>query len=463
MKYLQHVTARYDLRKHMYFEQALTEARWDDNSAEWVVQTSKGVTFRVRYLVTSLGLLSKQNYPDIAGLNDYKGEKYHTGAWPQGVSLQRKRVGIIGSGSTGVQVITEIAKDVDRLVSFQRNPQYSVPSGQRLVSDTDRKEVYDRYEELWHEAKDESLFGFGFKEVSRSTFSVGEDERKEIYETAWRKGGGFRFMFETFGDITVDEEANKAACEFMKNKIRETVRDQEKARKLMPTQLYARRPLCDAGYYEALDRDNVDVVNLKETPIQRLTPQGILTYDGTEHELDVIIFATGFDAVDGNYTRIAIHGRNGESLKDHWSTAGPTSYLGISIPGFPNMFCITGPNGPFSNIPPAIETHVEFITSIIETAESTASTKSATVDKRRGETQTKPVAVESSQVAEDRWTKLCDDLSVGSLFRSTHSWIFGSNVPGKKHSVLFYFGGLTNYRAELRRIVDAGFEGFTFS
>lgn len=233
----------------------------------------------------------------------------------------------------GVQVITEIAKDVGHLTSFQRNPQYSVPSAQAPVDEEHRQHVIENYDELWREAKDETLFAFGFKEVSRPTFSVTEEERKAIYEKAWRKGGGFRFMFETFGDISTDEDANTAAAEFIKNKIRETVKDQEKARRLTPTQRYARRPLCDAGYYQQFNRENVDIVNIKENPITRFTANGILTEDGTEHKLDMAIFATGFDAVDGNYTRLRIHGRHGQSLKDHWNDIGPQSYLGVSVPG----------------------------------------------------------------------------------------------------------------------------------
>ena len=229
-------------------------------------------------------------------------------------------------------MITEIAQYVGHLTSFQRNPQFTVPSGQGPVDERYRENINQNYPDIWREAKDESLFAFGFKEVARGTFSVDEDERQRIYEEAWSKGGGFRFMFETFGDISIDEAANHEASNFIKGKIRETVKDQEKARKLMPTQLYARRPLCDAGYYEQFNRENVDIVNLHETPIAKITPKGVQTNNGKEYELDVLIFATGFDAVDGNYTRLAIKGRNGETLKDHWSGIGPTSYLGISVP-----------------------------------------------------------------------------------------------------------------------------------
>lgn len=290
----------------MCFKTELTSAEWNDSARRWSVTTSTGTIYNTRYLVSALGLLSRQNLPNYEGIKDFAGNMYHTGNWPGGIDLKAKRVGVIGNGSTGVQVITAIAKDVSKLVSFQRNPQYSVPSGQGLVTQEYRKAVNEDYHKIWENAKDNSLFAFGFKETDRKTFSVGEKEREEIYEQAWQKGGGFCFMFETFGDITVDEAANDAATDFIKRKISATVKDPEKARKLTPTQLYARRPICDAGYYEQLDRDNVEVVSLQETPIVKFTSKGIVTSDGTEHELDVVVCATGFDAVDGNYTRVEI-------------------------------------------------------------------------------------------------------------------------------------------------------------
>ena len=449
----------------MYFNTELKSATWDDEIGRWIVQTSTGVTLQVCYLVTSLGLLSKQNFPDIPGMDSFQGEKIHTGAWPNSATVKGKRVGVIGNGSTGVQVITAIAQDVAQLVSFQRNPQYSVPSGDGPVTPEYRNYINENYPEIWRRAKNEQLFGFGFQEVSRPTFSVSEQEREKIYETAWNKGGGFRFMFETFGDISLDEAANNSASDFIKRKIRKTVKDTEKARKLMPTQLYARRPLCDAGYYQQFNRDNVEVVSLHETPIEEITPAGIRTADGKEHILDMIIFATGFDAVDGNYTRIQIQGRGGESLKKHWSTQGPTSYLGVCVPDFPNLFMITGPNGPFCNIPPAIETHVEFISEIIEVAENRSRLKAvlngATSNGHSNGCKGygHPV-IEATRDAEEHWTNLCDELSANSLFRKTDSWIFGANVQGKKHAVLFYFAGLSAYRKELKEVVASGYKGF---
>ncbi|KAK6429544.1 hypothetical protein LTR95_014310 [Oleoguttula sp. CCFEE 5521] len=451
LKYLKHVVERHDLRKDIRFNTTLTDAYWNEEDRIWDVKCSTGVEYRARYLVTALGLLSKQHFPDIKGIDSFQGEKYHTGAWPGEISMEGKRVGVIGNGSTGVQIITAIADKVDTLISFQRNPQYSVPSGQRAVDPEYRKKINDNYEEIWRQVKDESATAFGFKEnADRPTMSVDPEERNEIFEAAWKKGGGFRFMFETFNDISTSEAANDQAAEFIKAKIRAKVKDPEKARKLMPTQMYARRPLCDAGYYEQFNRFNVEVVSLHDTPIDQITPTGIRTSDGTEHKLDMIIFATGFDAVDGNYTRIAIKGRDGVTLKDHWAPTGPTSYLGVTVPSFPNMFMILGPNGPFSNIPPAIETHVEFISDIVQAAEQQG------VASESGKT---PV-IEAKPQAEEYWTHECDVVSRQSLFRRTDSWIFGANVPGKKKTIMFYFGGLADYRAKLRSVAKNSWEGF---
>jgi cyclohexanone monooxygenase len=461
--YLRHVVEKYDLRAHMRFNTELTSAAWDEVSGRWIVGTSTETTFKARYLVTALGLLSRQNLPKFEGIDDFAGDMYHTGHWPDRVILKGKRVGVIGNGSTGVQVITAVANEASKLVSFQRNPQYSVPSGQGLVAPEYRQQINDNYTKIWEDAKNDSLFGFGFKETERPTFSVSEEEREQIYEKAWKRGGGFRFMFETFGDIVVDEAANNAAADFIKRKITMVVKDPEKARKLLPTQLYARRPLCDAGYYEQFNRDNVEVVSLLETPIVKVTPKGIQISDGTEHELDVIVFATGFDAVDGNYTRIGIKGRDGESLKDHWQARGSTSYLGLSVPNFPNMFMILGPNGPFCNLPPAIETQVEFISGAIAEAERRHNKVPDGPLNGAGSKHSDRPVIEATQTAEDEWTELCDVLSVDSLFRKTDSWIFGCNVPGKSHAVLFYFAGLSEYRKVLREVVQGNYKGYMIS
>lgn len=467
LEYLEHVVRRHNLRQHFQFNTELTDATWSDAEGKWTVKTSTGDIFKIRYLVTALGLLSKSNIPHIPGIDSFKGQIHHTGRWPRDLDIRGKKVGVIGNGSTGTQVITAIAKEVDTLVCFQRTPQYSVPSGDRDVAPGYRESLNEKYTEVWKDAKN-SMFAFGFKESDRPTFSVGEDERQQIFEQAWQQGGGFRFMFETFCDISYDEAANEAAADFIRKKIAETVKDPETVRKLTPTDYYARRPLCDAGYYEQFNRANVKLVDLKDTPISQLVPNGVKLDNGEVHELDLLVFATGFDAVDGNYSRVAIRGRDGHSLKEHWAAIGPTSYLGISVPDFPNMFMVLGPNGPFTNLPPTIETQVEFITDLIERAELSRaghmvngnSNSLTNGNANTGRLTNGPKVIEATGEAEEQWTELCDNLSSGSLFRKTDSWIFGANIPGKKPAVMFFFGGLANYRSRLQDILANNLQGF---
>ncbi|MEK8144954.1 hypothetical protein NKH18_35815 [Streptomyces sp. M10(2022)] len=272
--------------------------------------------------------------------------------------------------------------------------------------------------------------------------SVSEEERRRVFQESWDLGNGFRFMFGTFSDIGVDPAANDAAAEFIRSKIREIVKDPETARKLSPTDYYAKRPICNEGYYEAFNRDNVALVSVKENPIREITPTGVITEDGVEHELDVLVFATGFEAVEGSYNQIDIRGRAGETFQQHWED-GPTSYLGVAVSGFPNLFMVLGPNSAFSNLPPGIETHVEWITELIKVVEDGGKS-----------------TIEATGKAEDAWTDTCQELADYTLFSKVDSWIFGSNIPGKKKRVLFYFGGLLAYRQKLREVADADYDGF---
>ncbi|PYH30076.1 flavin-containing monooxygenase [Aspergillus neoniger CBS 115656] len=304
-----------DLREYPWKREAI----YDDVDNLWTVSLSAVPRLTARYIVTTVGLLSKINYPDIPGLKTYEGEMYHTGNWLASYDFTGKRVGVIGNGSTGVQLVTALAdQNVKQLLSFQRHPQNVVPAGYAEVRN--------------------SVLGFGFEESSKPTFSVSEEERERIFEDAWVKGNGFYFMFGTFCDIFSDMEANKAAAEFIRRKIRQKVKDPVKAEKLMPYDWYARRPLCDTGYYEKFNRANVDVVNIGTNPITQIINKGIRAADGSEYELDVLIFATGFDAVPW------------ERLKNRWKEE-PSSFLGTCIPGFPNLFTVLGPAGPFTKIP----------------------------------------------------------------------------------------------------------------
>ncbi|MEN0134584.1 MAG: NAD(P)/FAD-dependent oxidoreductase, partial [Rhodococcus sp. (in: high G+C Gram-positive bacteria)] len=423
LEYLEGVVERFDLRRHFRFGTEVASAIYLDDEGLWEVTTDTGEVYRATYVVNAVGLLSAINFPNLPGLGTFTGETIHTAAWPEGKSLAGRRVGVIGTGSTGQQVITALAPEVEHLTVFVRTPQYSVPVGKRPVTAEQIDAVKAEYEGIWTQVKGSSV-AFGFEESTVPAMSVSEEERTRVYEDAWQHGGGFRFMFATFGDIATDEEANETAASFIRAKIAETIEDPETARKLTPTGLFARRPLCDDGYHQVFNRPNVEAVAIKENPIREVTATGVVTEDGVLHELDVLVFATGFDAVDGNYRRMEVRGRDGLHINDHWG-GQPTSYLGISTANFPNWFMVLGPNGPFTNLPPSIETQVEWISDTIAHVE------------RAGVR-----AIEPTPEAEAEWTETCTEIANMTVFTKVDSWIFGANVPGKKPSVLFYLGGL---------------------
>ncbi|QCP07263.1 NAD(P)/FAD-dependent oxidoreductase [Micrococcus luteus] len=448
LEYFELVDRELDVRRHFRFGEEVASATWLEDEQRWELVTKSGLTLRATYVVNAVGLLSAVNMPTIKGIDSFQGEILHTGAYPEGKDLSGKRVGVIGSGSTGTQVVTALGPQVKQLTHFVRSPQYSVPVGRREVTDEEKARIKANYDEIWEQVKNSSV-AFGFEESSTPAMSVSAEERERVYEKAWNEGGGFKFMFGTFSDIATDEEANETAAAFIRNKIGEIIEDPEKARKLTPHDLYARRPLCDDGFYATFNLPHVDVVALKETPIKEITAEGIVTapesgVEGGEqlHELDVIIFATGFDAVDGNYRRMDIRGRDGVEINEHWE-GQPTSYLGVATDNFPNWFMILGPNGPFTNLPPSIETQVEWITDFIDYA------------RQNGIATVEPKA----QTIEE-WTQTCTEIANATVFTKVDSWIFGANVEGKKPSVLFYLGGLGNYRGVLDGERDAGYPGF---
>ena len=313
-EYLRHVTDRFGLRENFQFNTEVTKVQFNEAENYWEVTTDKGETVTTRFLITALGMLSAIYTPDIPGIENFKGERYHTGAWPKDADLKGKRVGVIGTGSTGIQLITTIAPEVGHLTVFQRSAQYTVPLGRRKQTPEEIAEIKENYDEIWDTVKN-SVTAFGFPDPEIGAMDVSPEERERMFEDAWEKGNGFRFMFGVFNDIAINPKSNEAAASFIRKKIREIVKDPETARKLTPTQPYAKRPAADYGYYETFNRDNVSLVDIKECPIETVTEKGIRTADG-EHELDVIIFATGFDAVDGNYTKIDMTGCGGMTMKD---------------------------------------------------------------------------------------------------------------------------------------------------
>lgn len=442
-EYLNHFADRFDIRKSYQFNTKVTRTVFNETTNLWEVETDKGDKVTAQHLITGLGILSATNVPAFKNQKAFKGQVYHTGNWPrEGVDFSGKRVGVIGTGSTGIQVITALAPKVGHLTVFQRSPQYSVPVRNHPLSAEYSKNVKANYESMWKQVF-QSNVAFGFEESTVPAAGLPEEETDKVFEAGWQNGGGFRFMFETYCDIAIDPDANEAAASFIRKKIAAIVNDPDTAKKLMPTGLYAKRPLCDSGYYEVYNRDNVTLLDVKANPITEFTEKGIRTTEG-EFELDILIYATGFDAVDGSYTKMDIRGRNGLSMKEKWSD-GVKSYIGVSNPGFPNMHMILGPNGPFTNLPPSIETQVDWIAQLIASMRNN-----------------QQFIAESKQEAEDDWLATCTEVCNMTLFPKADSWIFGANIPGKKHSVNFYLGGLGNYRQKLSEEASSGYPNFIF-
>ncbi|QKW08096.1 NAD(P)/FAD-dependent oxidoreductase [Streptomyces sp. NA04227] len=442
LAYLEHVVDRYELREDIQLNTTVEALTFDEATSLWTVRTDDGEEYTARYVVGALGPLSTANFPDIEGRESFAGTQVHTGAWPQELDITGKKVGVIGTGSTGTQFIGAAAKIADHLTVFQRSAQYVVPAGDGPLSEEFLEDYRENHEQFWKQVFN-SRVACGFQEAEISAMAVSAEERERKFQESWDAGNGFNFMFGTFADIAFNPESNEAAASFIRSKIKEIVRDPETARKLMPTDYYAKRPICNTGYYESYNRDNVALISTKENPIVKITPKGVQTEDGTEHEVDVLVFATGYEAMQGSYNKIDIRGAGGRSLKEHWGEA-PSSYLGVATNGFPNLFTVFGPNSVFSNLPPALQTQVEWISDTIGEA------------RKRGVGR-----VEATAAAEEEWTVMCREMAQHSLFAQTDSWIFGSNIPGKERRTLFYFGGIAAYREKLKEIVSADYEGFT--
>ena len=445
LSYLNHVADRFELRRNIQFETRVTSARFLEETNLWEVETDRGDRVTARFLITGIGCISAGNVPDIPGLESFQGDWYHTGSWPhEGVDFAGKRVAVIGTGSSGVQSIPVIAKQAERLTVFQRTPQYTIPARHETV---DRRfieeEVKPNYDAILEKARwSQSGFPVDFSE--RLALEVSEEERLETYETLWAKGG-FSFLHASFKDIRTDKEANDTAAEFVRSKIRQIVSDPETVSKLLPMDhpLGSKRALIDTNYFETYNRENVELVDIRRSPIQEITPTGIRTED-EEFEFDMIVFATGFDAMTGSFLRMDIRGRTDLSLKEKWSE-GPRTFLGLQVAGFPNMFTITGPGSPsvLSNMPVAIEQHIEWIADFIEhLREQGIETAEADFD------------------AEAEWVSHVNEVAETTLYMLANSWYLGANIPGKPRVFMPYAGGLGTYREKCEEIAGKGYEGF---
>ncbi len=445
LQYLNHVADRFDLKSGISFNTRVTSAHYQDDDGRWLVETDQGDRVSAKYLITAIGCISTGQIPKIDGLDSFEGEWHHTGAWPhEGVEFGGKRVAVIGTGSSGVQSIPVIARECEHLTVFQRTPQYTIPAQHGTVDQAFLKEVKANYREILNEAR-VSAAGFPYDASETSALEVSDEERLETYERLWEKGG-FHFMLGSYSDIALDRRANDTASEFIRGKIREIVDNPETAEKLLPRDhpFASKRALIDTNYFDTYNRDNVDLVDIRHFPIEEITPTGLRTADGAEYEVDIIVFATGYDAMTGTFFKMDIRGREGRELKDKWSD-GPLTYLGLATAGFPNMFMITGPGSPsvLSNMPVSIEQHVEWISDFVD------------YNNEHG-----IEVAEADQAAEDEWVQHVNEIADQTMYMLADSWYLGANIPGKPRVFMPYAGGVGVYRERCDEIAAAGYEGF---
>ena len=446
-RYLNYVADKFDLRRDIQFSTRVTAATYDDANTCWQVQTDDGRRTQARFLITAIGVLSAPYIPDFAGRDSFQGESFHTAHWPkEGRDFSDKRVAVIGTGATAVQLITEVAKQAGQLTVFQRTANYCAPLRNGPIDPEAQQQIKKSYPEIFQKCR-ESFGGFIHDFDARSALELSEEERLARYEELWAQPG-FGKWLGNFADIMTDLEANATFTEFVQNKIRERIKDPEVAEKLVPKDhpFGTKRVPLESGYYEAYNQDNVLLVDLHETPIERITPRGIKT-SAAEYVFDTIIYATGFDAVTGAFNRIDIRGGNGQTLKDKWAE-GPRTYLGLQSAGFPNLFTLVGPhNGAtFCNIPRCIEQNVEWVTDCL---------------RHMGENNYTRIVATTE--AEDDWTDHVNEVAADTLLLHTDSWFVGANIPGKKRTFLMYAGGSPAYREKCEDVAAKGYEGFTLS
>ena len=447
LRYLNHVADRFDLRRDIRFDTRVTAAHYDEAENRWHVETSGGERYCVTYLIAAVGCLSSASVPDIPGLSSFAGQWFHTGEWPhEGVDFSGKRVGQIGTGSTGIQAAPVIAQSAAHLSVFQRTANYSVPARNAPLTQEFLRYVREHYDEI-RDTTRSTPNGHPFRISERKVFDVTPEEREAIYEAAWETGG-LRFRA-AFQDVVLDVRANDTAAGFLKRKIRQIVKDPETAEALAAIDhpYAAKRPPIDTDYFDTFNRDNVTLVDLRADPIERITPSGIRTRS-RDHPLDIIVFATGFDAMTGPLLRIDIRGRDGLALREAWRE-GPRTYLGLQIPGFPNLFTVTGPGSPsvLCNMPVAIEQHVEWITDCIAYLRANGIG-----------------ACEASPQAAQKWGEHVDAAAKATVLSlAKHSWYHGANIPGKPVTFMPYAGGMVRYRAICDVVVSRVYEGFILS
>ncbi|WP_409330869.1 flavin-containing monooxygenase [Trujillonella humicola] len=443
LAYAEHVADRFDLRRDITFGTNVTGALYDERRDVWTVATDGGEQVTTRFLVLATGVLSATRVPEFPGLERFRGEVHHTARWPVGgVDVTGKRVGVIGTGSSGIQAVPQLAALAARLTVFQRTANYSISAENDALTEEQIRETKQNYAALREKAR-RSFTGSTTPIHRQSALAVSAEERHAQFEERWRLGG-FPFLG-SYDDVMRDLDANALAAEFVRGKIRSIVRDPAVADLLTPTDhpIGSKRICVDTDYFATYNLDHVRLVSVRERPIAEITETGLRTGD-EHHDLDVLVLATGFDAMTGSFTRIDIRGRGGRTLAQKWAE-GARTYLGVMTAGFPNLFTLTGPGSPavLCNMFLAIEQHVDWVGRLLTTM------------AEQGHD-----VVEPTVASEEEWTAHVDEAADGTLYKHANSWYVGSNVPGKPRVFLPYAGGVGRYRKICDSVADDGYRGF---
>jgi cyclohexanone monooxygenase len=449
LTYVRHAANRFDIRRDIQFNTVVTSAIFDEVANRWTAKTDKGDTVTAPYMIMATGNLSTPRRPSIKGIDNFRGKNYHTGLWPHdGVDFTGLRVGVIGTGSSGVQSIPHIAKQARQLFVFQRTANFSLPAQNGPMDPEKEAKHKAEYPQRRADAVNTPFAIAGYPPPTQSALEASEEARNATYERKWQEGGSISFLY-SYTDLLTNKAANDTAADFVRNKIRNTVKDPETAEALCPNDhpIGTKRLILDTNYYQTYNLPHVKLVNIRQNPIQEITEWGIKTSDGKAYEIDAIVFATGFDAMTGAMKEIDIKGKGGLAIKEKWRD-GPQTYLGVMVAGFPNMFMITGPQSPGvkSQMIFACQQHVDFIGDIITYA--------------RGRQMRR---IEASRMAEMAWVQHNNEVADSTLYPLANSWYMGANIPGKPRVFMPYVGGVQKYVAKCNEIAAKGYEGFEMS
>src|SRR6201995_2752344 len=447
LRYANHVADRFNLRPDIQFSTRVDRAIFHEDDNFWSVTTSDGKTVTAKFVVHATGCLSNARKPDIKGLENFAGPVYHTGNWPHHpVDFTGQRVGIIGTGSSGIQSVPVIAAQAKHLTVFQRTPQFSIPARNAPLSAEERNRTRDNYPEIRRFAREEAKNGIYAEMPDRGALDDGDNARRSRYEARWQYGG-LTFM-SVYNNLALDQAANDTAADFVREKIGEIVKDPEKAKLLKPASypIGTKRICIDTDYFDTFNRPNVTLVDIKANPIEQITPHA-LRCGGRDYEIDALVLATGFDAMTGSVAKIDIVGREGRTLNQKWAE-GPKTYLGLMSTGFPNLFVITGPGSPsvLSNLIVSIEQHVDWITDVV----------SFMRDRKLD-------AMEAEQGAEDKWVAHVNEVAYATLYPQADSCHMGAKTPGKPRIFMPYIGGVGPYRQICNDVAAKGYEGFVMT